>query len=576
MEKKRILFSGEASFLSTGFATFSREVLNRLHATGKYELAEVGSYGHVNNPDIKKLPWKFYSPMPANQAEGQQFESLNAQDQSFYQFGKNKINAIIADFQPDIVFDPRDPWMFQHLQACRFRDFYKLVLEPTVDSAPQKKEWLQGLFDKADVLCTYSRYGQGVLTQAGLNVETVASPGVDLNVFKPLDKKQNRDDFHIQPSLFIFGTVMRNQKRKLFPDLFDAYKRLRNKHAKPGMVKRAKDKVRNKKSLSKQETEALRITHSALYCHTSWPDTGWNLPEYIMRYQLQRHIIFTYKCDKCSEVYASWFTPSNARGMTTCRVCGENAAHMPNTHSGVSEEDLVKIFNLFDVYIQPAICEGWGLPIMESKACGVPGLYQNYSAMEDHVENGGGFPIKIARFYHEAETGAIRSLPDIDDMVRKMEKLAFNEKLRVSKGKEARKCAERMHSWDLTAKKLEKIFDGIEIPDRKTTWDRPPKIEFLTQERPPQGLNAKDYIIWLYINVLKRPPDQDGFNNWMGILTKDDNKRGEVEAFFREQVDSGNRFEEVRWKRSLALRGMPIEESTVEQDMVNVLPGVLI
>ena len=36
MNKKKVLFVSEASYLNTGYATYSREVLKRLHATGKY------------------------------------------------------------------------------------------------------------------------------------------------------------------------------------------------------------------------------------------------------------------------------------------------------------------------------------------------------------------------------------------------------------------------------------------------------------------------------------------------------------------------------------------------------------
>ena len=45
MNKKKVLFVSEASYLNTGYATYSREVLKRLHATGKYELAEFSTYG---------------------------------------------------------------------------------------------------------------------------------------------------------------------------------------------------------------------------------------------------------------------------------------------------------------------------------------------------------------------------------------------------------------------------------------------------------------------------------------------------------------------------------------------------
>jgi glycosyltransferase involved in cell wall biosynthesis len=567
MRKTRILFSGEASFLSTGFATYNREILKRLHATGKYELAEFGSYAHPGDEKSKDLPWKFYGNLPATEQEKKIYESS-----PIHQFGKYKIDSVLVDFQPDIVFDARDPWMSQHLVAARFRDNYKLILMPTVDSAPQKKEWIKEIFEKTDVLTTYSRYGAKVLRDAGLKVAEVTSPGVNLDVFKPLDKTTVRDKFQLTESLFVFGTVMRNQKRKLFPDLFEAYRTLRNRYAPRGLVKKAKQRSREEKKLTKGEQRALRIQHSVLYCHTSWPDLGWDIPEYLSRHQLQRHVIFTYKCDSCSAVYPDWFAACDGKGFRTCRICGEHKAHMPNTHSGVDEETLVKIFNLFDAYIQPSICEGWGLPIMEAKACGVPGMYQNYSAMEDHVENGGGIPIKVQRFYHESETSSIRSLPDVADMVEGMLKFATDDKFRKKKSKEARECVERMHSWDMTSKKFETILDEIEILDREKTWDRPPVIEELIEGSPSPEINDNDFVVWLYINILKRPPDQKGYQDWMGNLAKG-TSRQEVEAFFREQIRSKNQFEQIRWHKSLNNRGMSIEIDPVNTNE-DVMPGV--
>ncbi len=569
MAKRRILFTGEASFLSTGFATFNREIIKRLHATGKYEIAEMGSYASAGDARIATLPWKFYPVLPVNQEEKAAYDK-HPQNQ----FGRYKIDAVLADFQPDIVYDVRDPWMLEHLVDTKFRDCYKLVITPTVDSAPQKQDWIDKIFKKADVVTTYSRYGKRTLQGDGVEIDSVTSPGVLLDVFKPLDRAFVRDKFHMKPSLFIYGTVMRNQKRKLLPDLFDAYMRLRNKYVKPRTIERAKKKVKEKKKLSEDERRALRIDHTALYCHTSYPDLGWDIPAYLMRNQLQRHVIFTYLCESCDAVYANWFAPCNKKGVSVCRVCGEHTAHMPNTHKGVTEEQLAEVFNLFDVYIQPAICEGWSLPIVEAKSCGVPGLYQNYSAMEDHVENGGGLPIKISRFYHEAETSAIRSLPDIDDLVSKMEKLVLDKKLRKRLGGEARKCAEKMHRWEITTDRLQEIFDAIELCDRAEGWDAKPSFKVVTSEQPPQKMTAQDFIQWCYINILQRIPDEEGMNTWLEKLQKG-GRPEEVIGYFRSTVAAENRFEELRWRNSLRNRGIKLP--VAKTDFVrNFAPGALV
>ena len=247
---------------------------------------------------------------------------------------------------------------------------------------------------------------------------------------------------------------------------------------------------------------------------------------------------------------------------------------MPNTHKGVDEETLVKVFNLFDTYIQPAICEGWSLPIVESKACGVPGLYQNYSAMEDHVENGGGLPIKIKRLYHEAETGAIRSLPDIDDLVAKMGRFALDNKLRTRLGKEARECAEKIHNWDITIKDYERIFDSVDLFDRDDTWDSKPEFKVLSTKNPQYQMTAEDFIHWCYVNILHRMPDEDGMSTWLDKLQKG-MKPEQIQQHFRDMIVADNKFEEIRWQNSLKRRGikLPVDTTTFTTDFV---PGALI
>jgi len=77
MEKKRILFVGEASCLNTGFSTYYRELLPRLAATNKYELAEMGSYLRQDDPKAAEFirgRWKFYGVMPSTPEEAQAFQ----------------------------------------------------------------------------------------------------------------------------------------------------------------------------------------------------------------------------------------------------------------------------------------------------------------------------------------------------------------------------------------------------------------------------------------------------------------------------------------------------------------------
>ena len=73
MRKKRILFCGEATYLNTGYATYLREVMSRIHATGKYEIAEFASYGKDDDPRASAIPWPFYGNMPSNKEQEQKY-----------------------------------------------------------------------------------------------------------------------------------------------------------------------------------------------------------------------------------------------------------------------------------------------------------------------------------------------------------------------------------------------------------------------------------------------------------------------------------------------------------------------
>ena len=168
---------------------------------------------------------------------------------------------------------------------------------------------------------------------------------------------------------------------------------------------------------------------------------------------------------------------------------------------------------------------------------------------------------------------AIRSLPDNDDFLKKLETLILNPKKRKRLADEARNCAIKTHPWDVTANKFIKLFEEIEILDRANTWDRNPRFKYVTEQRPPQGLNNEDFVHWCYTNILGRVADEKGFNDWMANLTKG-GSRDSIEHFFRNEIIGQNMFEEVRWNNSLKIRGIKSEEC-IEID-APTMPGILI
>jgi glycosyltransferase involved in cell wall biosynthesis len=55
----------------------------------------------------------------------------------------------------------------------------------------------------------------------------------------------------------------------------------------------------------------------------------------------------------------------------------------------VEQDDLPFIYNLADVFIYPSIYEGFGLPVLESMACGTPVITSNISSMPEIIGDAG-------------------------------------------------------------------------------------------------------------------------------------------------------------------------------------------
>ena len=58
--KPRILFVNESSALNTGYSTYGREILSRLHNTGKYDIAELATYILPYDSRLQGTPWKVF------------------------------------------------------------------------------------------------------------------------------------------------------------------------------------------------------------------------------------------------------------------------------------------------------------------------------------------------------------------------------------------------------------------------------------------------------------------------------------------------------------------------------------
>ena len=437
--KKRILFISEAAYLNTGYAKYSKEVISRIHKTGKYEIAEFSIYSNPDDPRRKSIPWKNYANLPRNNDE-KQMQAYSSNNSN--QFGAWRFERVCLDFEPDIVFTIRDYWMDSFIYHSPYRRLFSWTWMPTVDASPQNQEWID-MFSDADYVLTYSHWAKSVIEeQAGKNVNTVgvASPSA-ASCFMPMDKKKIREEFGLENDVNIIGSVMRNQRRKLFPALIEAFgKYLRQSGSKD----------------------------TFLYLHTSFPDAGWNLAQLIHQNNVSSKILMTYVCENCKNIEPSFFRDAKK----VCSKCGRYTSSPSNVGNGVDDNHLAKIYNIFDLYVQCANSEGFGLPQVEAAACGIPIACTNYSAMEDIVKNLGAYGIKHST-YKELETGCDRAVPDIDDIVNLFNIFFSKNKSQINNAKDnTRKLFELNYNWDTTANEWMKTADDCPYAD----WKQPVKL----------------------------------------------------------------------------------------------------
>jgi glycosyltransferase involved in cell wall biosynthesis len=468
--------------------------LNYLHSTGKYEIAEMAAYGEKNDPRAANIPWKYYGVMPNQSCEPKASEEeLRAyQSNPTHQFGAWAFEHVCLDFLPDFVCDIRDFWMLDFAERSPFRDYFRWVIMPTVDARPQARQWI-ATYAGADACLTYSDWAGGVLEdQSGGKINYLGSaPPSAHPAYKPIpDKTLHKIQMGIDPSYKVIGTVMRNQRRKLYPDLFEAFRKF---------LDMSEDK------------------NYYLYCHTSYPDLGWAIDELLQEHNLASHVLFTYICPETKKPFVSKFKGAFAQSPYTNKW----GATLSNVKNGLSYEDLSRVVNCFDLYTQYANCEGFGLPQVEAAACGVPVCGTDYSAMESVLRKLGGFPLTPAALYKELETGCLRAVPDNANAAQFFyDFFQKSDEEREEIGRNTREAFDKYYQWHLSGSVWENYFDSTDPVSFDKGWGSSPDVqEPAPKETNLEGKRHSDITKWLIENVLRKPEKVNSF--FADRMTKD-------------------------------------------------------
>lgn len=539
MRKKRVLFVTEATYLNTGYSTYSKQILDRLFDSKKYEIAEFSIYGHSNDPRRSQIRWKSYSNMP-DENKQDHVDIYNSTPAN--QFGAWRFERVCLDFEPDSVLSIRDYWMDSFIYHSPYRRIFKTAWMPTVDANPQDVEWVD-IYSNMDYILTYSDWAGEVLKRQGgksINLCGVASPCAP-PAYTPMSKTLCRKELGIPEDANVIGTVMRNQRRKLFPVLVEAFGRY---------LKESKDK------------------NAYLYLHTSYPDAGWNLAQLCHDSGVSSRVLMSYVCEKCKKLDVSHFNDSRKQ----CSGCGQFFSCPSSVSNGLDDSVLAKVYNCMDLYVQAANSEGYGCPVIEAASCGIPLAVTNYSAMEDFVDKLDAYPIELSDTYKELETGCERAVPSKESLVNIFKDFfSKTPEERLELSLKTRRFYEENYSWDKSVKAWTDIIDDCSFADWKSESSIMPVadipinqnsnnefIEAVCSAYIPYEPHKSSYFMNSILRDLNRGMTRVNFDGFFGQengpLSDGKNRsinREMIKAFLANRLKQHNLWESARLNRSM-------------------------
>jgi glycosyltransferase involved in cell wall biosynthesis len=140
---------------------------------------------------------------------------------------------------------------------------------------------------------------------------------------------------------------------------------------------------------------------------------------------------------------------------------------IPPQRVGMPREEVSKIYNMWDLNLNCTGGEGFGLTHIEGFACGLPSLAVDYTTSKELIMDGepsprGSLVKPIDLLWEKLDVAAVRrSLVDIDDLVKTMNKYYYNRDLAKEHGKNANEWVRKNCSWTEIGKQWHGLVEEV-------------------------------------------------------------------------------------------------------------------
>ena len=290
-------------------------------------------------------------------------------------WGNPTISTFARAFGAERVIALCDAWV---MRPAQWEDVHMAIWAP-VDHWPIPPPVLGVLQHERVRPIAMSRFGENMMRS--FKLEPLYVPhGVDTAVFRPRPemRAQAREALELPPDAFVVGWVAANKgnpsyPRKGFPQGFDAFARFARRH-----------------------------DDAHMYVHTRAQPTG----------------VDGIDLDTLSQAVAIpkgrlVFPPDHAWDL------------------GIMDAEFVgNLYAAFDVLLNPSWGEGFGIPILEAQACGVPVIVSDHSAMTELC--GAGWLVTGDRFWDALQSsfGIVPSIASIEEALEQAYAARDDEELR--------------------------------------------------------------------------------------------------------------------------------------------------
>lgn len=132
-----------------------------------------------------------------------------------------------------------------------------------------------------------------------------------------------------------------------------------------------------------------------------------------------------------------------------------------------SDYDMPTLYRSADCFVISTRGEGWGMPILEAMACGLPTIATNWSSQVDFFNEANGYPIDVKRLvdanakcpYYDGFQWAD---PSEEHMIERMRYVYDHQEEAAQKGYKASVEVRQKWTWEMAAKKIICRLDEID------------------------------------------------------------------------------------------------------------------